>query len=87
MRRNIVWTCVKAGYGLSIGVMGGLLTASFISHTLRDWTKKKMTRMRQLKKTALNRQKKQNNLKLFIFMNVGIYTKLYKLINFIKGEK
>lgn len=40
MKRNIVWTCVKAGYGLSIGVMGGLLTASFISHTLRDWTKK-----------------------------------------------
>ena len=40
MKRSIIWTCVKAGYGLSIGVMGGLLTASFISHTLRDWTKK-----------------------------------------------
>lgn len=23
MKRSIVWTCVKAGYGLSIGVMGG----------------------------------------------------------------
>lgn len=40
MKRSIVWTCVKAGYGLSIGVMGGLLTVSFISRTLRDWTKK-----------------------------------------------
>ncbi len=40
MKRSIVWTCVKAGYGLSIGGMGGLLTVSFISHTLRDWAKK-----------------------------------------------
>ena len=38
MKRSIVWAYVKAGYGLSIGVVGGLLTISYVSRTLKKWT-------------------------------------------------
>ena len=38
MKGSVVWTCVKVGYGLTIGVVGGLLTVSYVSRTLKKWT-------------------------------------------------
>lgn len=38
MKRSIVWTYIKIGYGLTIGVVGGLLTVSYVSRTLKKWT-------------------------------------------------